>query len=217
MNAPSMSACPSDCRVENRCALFPIFTRLLTIPLFDTWESRLLRSAQDQPRGILRGRLVQLGAQRFGSAQDLLWLHHARAFRRDSGRQRQSCHFVPTADNTVAISAGALPACAAGVDPHKLEVVGAQADQQRPALLTVSFNLPVDKKSAEEISHYSLKPACAIQSAVVSADDAAQVHLTAALEDDTSYVLTVSQVTTPDGSNLNAKKTTAQFKTGNDQ
>ncbi len=113
----------------------------------------------------------------------------------------------------VAISGGSLPPCAGGVVPHQLQVVSATVAQDNPAQITVTFNKAVDKKAAEDTAHYNLRPDSTIESAQLNEDDPKQVILRAILENDTDYVLTVSRITTTDGSTLDPSKTTAKFKT----
>ena len=102
------------------------------------------------------------------------------------------------------------PACAGGPTYDFLAVTGAVSNQATE--VDIHFNEAVNKKTAENIKHYSFEPEVEIGSAKVSGTDATVVKVIANLTSGTEYRVTVSNVIAENKEQLDPEKSSADFE-----
>ncbi|CAN7145276.1 hypothetical protein LJR230_000020 [Trinickia sp. LjRoot230] len=112
-----------------------------------------------------------------------------------------------------------LPACAGGptADTLRLEKAEAVVFEGTPSIIA-TFNMPVDARSARDITHYVITPESVITTALVAPDVPEQVVLTVTFPDPAAgeYELRVRDVEAEDGSTLDPDRTAVSFKVGAD-
>lgn len=107
-----------------------------------------------------------------------------------------------------------LPHCAGGPPDPALKVSTASGQTGQPhGTFTVTFSLPVDPTTANELGNYALKPLASAYSAQVSPTDPTTVVVTADLAAQTEYTLTVGGVLSIEQQPLMPGKNTAVFTT----
>lgn len=111
---------------------------------------------------------------------------------------------------TSAMRSMPLPECAGGPKEPFLEVTGAEAVSGEEVV--VSFNVAVDKATAEEKKNYILKPYALVTKAVADEEDPSKVRLTTTLEANVLYNLKVVNLLSADGHPLITSKSTATFE-----
>ncbi len=109
-----------------------------------------------------------------------------------------------------------LPSCA-GVNPvqPKLKVTGDEVGQTSDGnpFVTINFSEAVDVSSAENTANYEVEPKAKLTSAKVNKDDQSKVTVTGDFTAKTNYLITVSNVTSADGAELDPENNSASFKT----
>ena len=114
-----------------------------------------------------------------------------------------------------ALSGKVLPACAGVPGPGNLSLVSARASivEAEQSVIAV-FSELVDLESSQQITNYTIMPETVITTAVRDELDMSQVVLTVTLPTapEGDYTLTVSDIMANNGSTLNPKARTANFK-----
>ncbi|MES2134275.1 MAG: Ig-like domain-containing protein [Bacteroidota bacterium] len=108
-----------------------------------------------------------------------------------------------------AAAGGALPECAGGKPLAKISLEKAQSNAN--AEIVVNFSLAVNSATGSNVANYTLKPAAEITGAVLDTSTGFIVHLTAALQPDTQYTLSVKNLVSILGTGLDPAHTSIVF------
>ncbi|HKF58515.1 MAG TPA: hypothetical protein VKJ45_23950 [Blastocatellia bacterium] len=117
-----------------------------------------------------------------------------------------------------ALSGKGLPVCSGVPGPGKLSLDSASASMVEGTQSIIAvFSEPVDLESSQQVTNYTIMPETVITTAVRDERDPWQVILTVTLPTpptppEGDYTLTVSDVRAENGSTLNPKARTANFK-----
>ena len=98
---------------------------------------------------------------------------------------------------------GTLPACAGGLLRLLDAIPGAIVDDKPTIIL--SFNMPLDESAAKEMTNYQVDPAVHLTAVQVDSTDLFRVTLVGDFATKTHYTITVSNLTSSEGTALDAK------------
>jgi hypothetical protein len=98
---------------------------------------------------------------------------------------------------------GTLPACAGGLFRLLDAIPGAIVDNKPTIIL--SFNMPLDESAAKEMTNYQVDPAVHLTAVQVDSTDLFRVTLVGDFATKTHYTITVSNLTSSEGTALDAK------------